>query len=147
MTNSPRGSITARLTASTRVLVIEDSVDIAEFLRAYFRASGYQLDHIDPESPEAALEAARSLDPSVILLDVTLRGFSGLEVYRLLHGDPAFVRVPVILVTGDSQARLRAVGLARDIDGHVSKPFSVGALATLVAELVAAAQAVTTEDG
>lgn len=141
----PRGSITARLAAGTRVLVIEDSLDIAEFLRAYFRASGYQLDHIDPADPADAVESARALDPHCILLDVSLRGFSGLDVYRLLHGDDAFARVPVILLTGDTQAKLRSVGLARAIDGHVAKPFSVSALAELVAECVAAAQEDETE--
>ncbi|MEX2658560.1 MAG: response regulator [Acidimicrobiales bacterium] len=141
MVTGPKGSISARLAATTRILVVEDTLEIAEFLRAYFRANGYQLDHVDPDSAEAALEAARSLAPSVILLDVALRGFSGLDVYRLLLSDEAFDRVPIILVTADTSARLRSVGVARPIDGHVAKPFSIGALAGLVRDLLAAASA------
>lgn len=147
MVTGPKGSITARLGATSRILVVEDTLETAEFLRAYFRANGYQLDHVDPDDAEAALEAARTLTPGAILLDVNLRGFSGLDIYRLLLADEAFDRVPVILVTGDASARLRSVGVARPIDGHVAKPFSVGALAGLVRDLMAAATAIPDAEG
>ena len=44
------GSLSHRLAATTRILAVEDEADIAEFLRAYFRATGYDLIHLDPES-------------------------------------------------------------------------------------------------
>src|SRR3954462_13800183 len=73
------GSLTRRLSASKRILTIEDEADIAEFLRAYFRASGYDLVPLDPSSPEEVVGAVDAHRPDVVLLDYGLRGFSGHE--------------------------------------------------------------------
>lgn len=135
-----RGSLSHRLSASTRILAVEDEADIAEFLRAYFRASGYDLLHLDPQSPEAVLEAIDELKPDLILLDYRLRGFSGDDAYRLIRAEERFEGVPVIVVTGDSSAQIKIADKAIGIDGYVAKPFNVNTLASVVAERLEAAR-------
>jgi DNA-binding response OmpR family regulator len=129
-----------RLAATTRILAVEDEADIAEFLRAYFRASGYDLIHLDPVSAEEVMQAVERDRPDLLLLDVGLRGFSGLEVYRLLRGQDRFAFVPVIVVTGDATARSKTIATASGLDGFVTKPFNVNTLADLVAERIDAAR-------
>jgi CheY-like chemotaxis protein len=129
------------LSASIRILAVEDEDDIAEFLRAYFRASGYDLVHLDPSSAAEVLEAIDQHKPDLILLDYGLRGFSGDEVYRLIRGQDRFAFVPVIVVTGDSSARAKMTETATGLDGFVPKPFNVNTLAGLVAERIDTAQA------
>ena len=86
MADMPRpGSIASRLHATSTVLVVEDEHDIADFLRAYFRASGYALVHVDPDSVDDVVAAVEKVDPACVLLDLHLRGFSGLDSYRLLR--------------------------------------------------------------
>src|SRR5690242_14349000 len=98
------GSLAHRLAASTRILAVEDEADIAEFLRAYFRASGYDLIHLDPGSPDDVVTAMDEHKPDLVLLDHRLRGFSGSEAYRMVRSLERFSFVPVIIVTGDASA-------------------------------------------
>ena len=138
-----RGSLAHRLSASTRILAVEDEEDIAEFLRAYFRASGYDLLHVDPSSAADVLDAADEHRPDLILLDYGLRGFKGDEAYRLIRAQERFAFVPVIVVTGDATAKAKTADSATGLDGFVSKPFNVNTLAGLVAERLEAAKAVS----
>ena len=133
------GSVARRLAATQRVLVIEDEHDIADFLRAYFRASGYDLVHIDPDTPLAVLEAVDANEPDCVLLDLNLRGFSGAEAYRLLRTEPRYALTPVIVVSArpDAQDLVPARG---GIDAFVTKPFNVNTLAGLVVERIASAE-------
>jgi CheY-like chemotaxis protein len=132
------GSVARRLAATQRVLVVEDEHDIADFLRAYFRASGYDLVHIDPDTPLAVLEELDLKDPDCVLLDLNLRGFSGAEVYRLLRSDPRYALLPVVIVSArpDAQDLVQATG---GVDAFVTKPFNVNTLAELVVERIASA--------
>lgn len=138
-----RGSLSNRLAASTRILAVEDEADIAEFLRAYFRASGYDLLHLDPSSAAEVLEAVDDQRPDLILLDYGLRGFKGDEAYRMIRAQERHAFVPVIVVTGDASARAKTADAATGLDGFVSKPFNVNTLAGLVAERLEAAKAVS----
>jgi two-component system cell cycle response regulator len=136
------GSLAHRLSASTRILAVEDEEDIAEFLRAYFRASGYDLVHLDPASPGEILATIDSTHPDLILLDYGLRGFSGYEAYRLIRSEDRFAFLPVIVVTGDSTAKAKSMEAASGLglDAFVPKPFNVNTLASLVAERIEAAR-------
>jgi len=138
-----RGCLSQRLSATTRILAVEDEADIAEFLRAYFRASGYDLIHLDPGSADEVLEVVERDHPDLILLDFGLRGFSGLDVYRRLRGQERFAFLPVIVVTGDATARTKTIATASGLDGFVTKPFNVNTLADLVAERIDAARAMS----
>ena len=128
------GSVARRLAATRRVLVVEDEVDIADFLRAYFRASGYDIVHLDPDTPLDILEAIDELRPDCLLLDLNLRGFSGAEAYRLLRTDSRYAFVPVLIVSarpdGDQVIR------PSSIDAFVAKPFSVDKVAELVSDRI-----------
>ncbi len=134
------GSLAGRLAATTRILGIEDDADIAEFLRAYFRASGYDFVHADPDDAAAAMAAVEEHKPDCVLLDVGLRGYSGLDVYRQLRSGPAHRLLPVIVVTADMTVEPQARSTAIGIDGFVSKPFNVNTLADLVGHRIASAR-------
>ncbi|HEY9555252.1 MAG TPA: response regulator [Acidimicrobiales bacterium] len=135
-----------RLAATERVLVVEDEHDIADFLRAYFRASGYDLVHIDPDTPLQVLDALDEHKPDCVLLDLNLRGFSGAEAYRLLRTEDRYALLPVIVVSARPDARqlMEATG---GVDAFVSKPFNVNSLADLVADRIASASRLTAEAG
>jgi PleD family two-component response regulator len=128
------GSVARRLAATQRVMVVEDERDIADFLRAYFRASGYDLVHVDPDTPLAVLEAVDAADPDCLLLDLGLRGFSGDEAYRLLRSDARYALLPVVVVSARHDARSVVAG--GGIDAVVAKPFDVQALADLVGKRI-----------
>lgn len=134
------GPVARRLAATQRVLCVEDEPDIAAFLRAYFRAAGYDLVHLDPTHPEEVLAALDEHAPDCVLLDVRLRGFSGVEAYRRMRSDERWAFTPVIMVSAHAMADpsfRRPTGL----DAFVAKPFNTNVLAELVRERIAAAAA------
>lgn len=134
------GSVARRLAATQRVLVIEDERDIAEFLWAYFRASGYDLVHVDPDSVAAALDAMAEHQPDCVLLDLNLRGFNGSEVYRRMRSDDRYSLTPVIVVSARPDADQLVPVKFGGLDGIVAKPFNVNTLAEMVVERIAHAQ-------
>ena len=135
--DSKLGPVARRLAATERVLCIEDEADIASFLRAYFRAAGYDLIHVDPDDVDAAVAAIAEHEPDVVLLDLRLRGYSGKEVYRRLRAEEANAFLPIVMVSADTMPTLRS---AEGLDAFVAKPFNTNTLADIVRERVARAK-------
>lgn len=135
--DSKLGPVARRLAATERVLCIEDEADIASFLRAYFRAAGYDLIHVDPDDVDAAVAAIAEHEPDVVLLDLRLRGYSGKEVYRRLRADEGNAFLPIVMVSADTMPTLRS---AEGLDAFVAKPFNTNTLADIVRERVARAK-------
>jgi len=121
-----------------RVLVVDDERTIAEVVAQYLERAGYETRRAF-DGPTAA-SAAGSWTPDLIILDIMLPGFDGLEVMRRLHQSTPAATGPerspaVILLTARGEESERIAGLRRGADDYVVKPFSP-------AELVARVDAV-----
>jgi two-component system response regulator ResD len=114
------------------ILVVDDEPTIAEVVARYLERAGYET-RVAADGP-SAVAAALGSRPDLIVLDIMLPGFDGLEVMRRVHQDLEG-RVAVILLTAKGEESDRLVGLRRGADDYVVKPFSP-------AELVARVQAV-----
>lgn len=114
------------------VLVVDDEPTIREIVSRYLERAGYRTS-LAADGPQAvALSIAAR--PDLVVLDIMLPGFDGLEVMRLLHDRPP-PRPAVILLTAKGEESDRIVGLRRGADDYMAKPFSPR-------ELVARVQAV-----
>ena len=114
------------------VLVVDDEPTIVEVVARYLARAGFATR--EAFDGPGALEAVRRERPDLVVLDVMLPGFDGIEAMRRLHelpGEP----VPVILLTARAEESDRLIGLRRGADDYVVKPFSP-------AELVARVEAV-----
>lgn len=132
------GPVARRLAATQRVLCVEDEPDIASFLRAYFRAAGYDLVHLDPMDADEVIAAMAEHQPDCVLLDLRLRTFSGTEAYRLIRADDRWAFVPVIMVSAYAESD-PAFEKPQGLDAFVAKPFNTNVLADLVRERIEAA--------
>jgi len=115
-----------------RVLVVDDEPTIVEIVGSYLERAGFEVERAI-DGPEA-LRLAELHRPDLVVLDVMLPGFDGIEVLRRLHERPGR-RVAVILLTARGEESDRLVGLRHGADDYVVKPFSP-------AELVARVEAV-----
>jgi DNA-binding response OmpR family regulator len=114
------------------ILVVDDEPVIAEVVSRYLVRAGYDT-HLAASGPEAVSRAEQT-QPDLVVLDVMLPGFDGLEVMRRLRERrPDDTRV--ILLTARGEATDRIAGLRRGADDYVVKPFAP-------AELVARVDAV-----
>src|SRR5262245_43203164 len=118
-------------TAMRRILVVEDERTIAESLAARLRAEGFtvELAHDGP----TAVARARAGRPDLVVLDVMLPGFDGLEVCRRIQADRP---VPVLMLTARGDETDLLVGLAVGADDYLTKPFSMRELAARVHALL-----------
>src|SRR5215831_11849325 len=114
-----------------RVLVVEDEPTIAESVAARLRAEGFAVD-IARDGP-GGVTAARDGRPDVVVLDVMLPGFDGLEVCRRIQAERP---VPVLMLTARDDETDLLVGLAVGADDYLTKPFSMRELTARVHALL-----------
>jgi signal transduction histidine kinase/CheY-like chemotaxis protein len=110
----------SKTATSLRILIIEDNVDSANALRDVLELSGHAVDVA--YSGTAGLEAARRLQPDVILCDVGLPGMDGYSIARELRGDSKFARTHLIAITGYGQEKDRALASEAGFERHLIKP-------------------------
>lgn len=106
----------------TKILVADDEPDVLNLVAANLRAAGWDVK--TAEEGRAALEIARGERPELIVLDLMLPVLSGLEVCRMLKGDPTTADIPVVMLTAKAEEVDRIVGLELGADDYVTKPFS-----------------------
>ncbi|HEU0240524.1 MAG TPA: response regulator transcription factor [Micromonosporaceae bacterium] len=110
-----------------RVLVVEDERAIAEAVAARLRADGFEVTTAG-DGP-AAVRTAEQWRPDLVVLDIMLPGFDGLEVCRRIH---ATRHIPVIMLTARDDETDLLVGLGVGADDYLTKPFSLRELAARV---------------
>ena len=103
----------------TRILVVEDEHDIADFIRRGLIYKGYEVDVAS--DGEQALNLARDHPPDLVLLDLMLPKIDGVEVCRRLR---AASDLPIIILTARDSVDDKVRGLDAGGDDYVTKPFS-----------------------
>lgn len=119
-----------------RILVIEDQQDIAELIAMHLADLGHQISQVN-DGP-TGLDAARSGQYDLIVLDVMLPGMDGMEIIRTLRMEQ--VKTPVLMLTARAAEIDRVLGLELGADDYLSKPFSVPELQARVKALLRRAE-------
>jgi CheY-like chemotaxis protein len=109
---------------------VDDNADAADSLALLLRLTGHTT-HVARDGP-AALEAARSFTPDVVLLDIGLPGLNGYEVAKRLRGDPVTADALVIAVSGYGQDSDRQRSREAGFDQHLTKPVDYDELRGLI---------------
>lgn len=105
-------------TAPTRLLVVEDDPTINEALTARFEAEGFAV--VRAYDGPGAVAAFAEHDPDLVVLDLMLPGFDGLEVCRRIQAERP---VPVLMLTARDDESDIIVGLGVGADDYLTKPF------------------------
>ncbi|MET0484157.1 MAG: response regulator transcription factor [Candidatus Rokuibacteriota bacterium] len=105
--------------AVTRVLLVDDDVELAELVGEYLTREGFTLDA--ETDGTHALDRAVSGDYQLTVLDVMLPGISGFD---LLRGIRATSQMPVLMLTARGDDVDRIVGLELGANDYLSKPFN-----------------------
>lgn len=115
-----------REAVDARVLVVDDSPEIARMVEVVLLAAGYTVQVA--RDGEEALEKIREFPPDLIILDVMMPRMDGFELTRLLRQDPSMSGVSIIILTAKGLSADRLVGLTVGADDYILKPFDVGEL-------------------
>ncbi len=105
-----------------RVIVIEDSQEIAELVRLHLSDIGLQVE-VCHDGDEAASRLSEN-DYDLVILDIMLPGRDGLELCRQIREDDSRY-TPILMLTSRSSEMDRVLGLETGADDYLTKPFSL----------------------
>lgn len=115
-----------------RALVVDDEPAISELVSMALRYEKFEVR--TAASGHAAVAEAKEFQPDIIVLDIMLPDFDGLEVMRRIRNDNP--DVPVLFLTAKDAVADRVVGLTAGGDDYVTKPFSVEELVARIRGIV-----------
>lgn len=107
-------------TRQHRILLIEDEPGLAESVRYALEAEGFDVEVA--ATGTSGLEAARTLQPDLVLLDLMLPEMSGLDVCRQIR---SLSDVPIVMLTAKDSEADKVTGLELGADDYLTKPFSM----------------------
>lgn len=108
------------MTATSKILVVEDEAKIAKLLDDYLQQAGYAT-HLISHGDEV-LEWVENNPVDLILLDLMLPGKDGIEICREVRN---FSSVPIIMTTARVEEIDRLLGLELGADDYICKPYSL----------------------
>jgi DNA-binding response OmpR family regulator len=107
----------------SKILIVEDDLDVADMLNAYFRVQGYEVFTVN--WGEDGVRAALTARPDLMILDIRLPDIDGYEVARRLRSDRKTNAIPIIFLTEKRDRSDRLHGLELGADDYITKPFDV----------------------
>ena len=120
-----------------RVLLAEDDPDTATAIKATLQERlGVAVDHVT--NGALVLDQISATHPDLVILDVSMPGLNGIDVFDLLRGSAAFIDVPVLFLTAQPDRAEQA--FARfGVSDVMAKPFDSDALVRRVDDLLSRA--------
>jgi PleD family two-component response regulator len=106
-----------------KLLIVEDDVDLAEMLSAYFRVQGFDV--ATAGWGEDALRLAGEDTPDIVVLDIRLPDIDGYEVCRRLRQQRNTQYAPVIFLTEKREREDKLAGLELGAVDYITKPFDI----------------------
>jgi two-component system alkaline phosphatase synthesis response regulator PhoP len=105
-----------------RILVVDDDKEIVRLVQAYLEQAGFQV--LTAYDGETALHSLRRDRPDLVVLDLMLPGRDGWDVTRIVRGDSALAKTPIIMLTARVEDTDKIVGLELGADDYITKPFN-----------------------
>ncbi len=113
-----------------KILIVDDDENIAELISLYLTKECFDTKIV--HDGESALEAHKTFQPNLILLDIMLPGMDGYQVCRELR---TYSNTPIIMLSAKGEVFDKVLGLELGADDYMEKPFDSK-------ELVARAKAI-----
>ena len=106
-----------------RILVVEENEKNMKLFRDVLSATGYRT--LEATTGGQAVEVATEHTPDLVLMDIQMPDFDGVEALRRLRADERTSAIPVLAVTAQAMQGDRERFLAEGFDGYLSKPVNV----------------------
>jgi two-component system KDP operon response regulator KdpE len=106
-----------------KILIADDDPQILRALRITLTARGYEV--VTAHDGRAALDAATTTHPDIVVLDLGMPGLTGVQVIEAIRG---WSTVPILVVSGRSESWDKVEALDAGADDYVTKPFAADEL-------------------
>ncbi|MFF3611897.1 response regulator transcription factor [Streptomyces sp. NPDC002580] len=104
------------------ILVADDDADIRDVVAFKLGTVGHTV--VLAQDGSEALGIALERELNLAILDVRMPGLTGVEVCRRLRREPTTARLPVILLTAQTEENDVEAGFQAGADDYIAKPFS-----------------------
>jgi two-component system cell cycle response regulator DivK len=115
-----------------RILHVEDTIECQQLVQAVLTFYGYEV--LTAKNGAEGVAMAKSACPDVILMDLHLPVFDGLEATRQLRSMPETAFTPIIALTASDEQVDYERSLAAGCTAYMSKPFSPSELVDLICQ-------------
>lgn len=122
------------ISTKAKIVVADDDLDLCELLEMKLRQSNYDV--FTAMDGVQALEAVRTVRPSLVILDIMMPLMSGMEVLRHLKAESATADIPIILMTAKRQESDVNSGFALGVVDYIVKPFNLKDLVLQVQSVI-----------
>ena len=126
---------------SHRILLVDDEIDILEFVGYNLRHEGYEV--FTAQDGAEALRVAKECRPHLILLDRMMPVMDGAETCRALRQDPELSHTVIIFLSALGAEEEQLQGFDAGADGYLTKPIS---MKLLISRVQAILKRIATED-
>lgn len=106
-----------------KILIVEDDLDLAEMLSAYFRVQGYNV--VNASWGEDGIRLVEEDLPDIVVLDIRLPDIDGYEVCRQIRKIRKAQHLPVIFLTEKREREDKLSGLELGAVDYITKPFDI----------------------
>ena len=113
-----------------RILLIDDEVDILEFVRYNLERDGYEV--FTAPNGAVGIEIALSAKPHLILLDMMMPVMDGLETCQAIRSMPELKNVMVVFLSAVGNEEMQLQGYGAGADDYISKPIKMNILRSRV---------------
>ena len=116
--------------ARQRILIVDDNRDSADSLVTAFAVLGH--DAVAVYGGDEALARIDAMEPSLLVLDLSMPGMDGYQLARAIRSLPGYERVAMVALSGFGSDADRAKSRAAGFDRHMLKPFDLADLEAMV---------------
>lgn len=109
-----------------KILIVDDDAQLRSTIQMVLKLKGYEV--IDADNGASALKLARAALPDLVISDINMPQADGYAALAELRKDPTTAAIPLILMTGESDAAGMRKGMELGADDFLAKPFAMNAL-------------------
>lgn len=108
------------MNSGTRILIVDDEEDIIEFLQYNLNKEGYDVKSAN--DGKEAIAVAKEFDPHLIILDIMMPEFDGIEVCDILRSEEQFSQTIIAFLTARNESFTQVTALETGGDDFINKP-------------------------
>jgi two-component system chemotaxis response regulator CheY len=116
------------------ILAVDDSASMRQMVAFTLKGAGYRV--IEAADGQEALEKVRGQHIDLVLTDQNMPRMDGITLVRSLRALPPFAATPMLILTTESGAQMKARGKAAGATGWLVKPFDPDKLLEVIRKVI-----------
>lgn len=119
---------------SKTILSVDDSASVRQMVKLTLTGAGYQI--IQANDGSEGLSKAKESQVDMVMTDLNMPVMNGLDLIRELRKLPSYKGVPILFLTTESDAQIKAEAKAAGATGWITKPFQQDQLIAVVKKVL-----------